>query len=250
MPHKVAAFYQFAALPDFRELREPLRAICSALGLKGSVLLAPEGINGTLAGSEGAIGDLIKELRDGTLFGGRLDRLDLKFSQASRMPFQRLKIRLKKEIVTLGDMQADPTRQVGVYVDPADWNDLIATPGTLVIDTRNAFEVAMGTFEGALDPGIKSFGQFREFAARHLDPVKHRKVAMFCTGGIRCEKASAYLLSRGFAEVYHLKGGILRYLEGVPEADSRWRGECFVFDGRVALGHGLRERAAETDGNE
>ncbi|HEV3499698.1 MAG TPA: rhodanese-related sulfurtransferase [Bradyrhizobium sp.] len=250
MPHKVAAFYQFAALPDFRELREPLRAICSALGLKGSVLLAPEGINGTLAGSEGAIGDLIKELRDGTLFGGRLDHLELKFSQASRMPFQRLKIRLKKEIVTLGDMQADPTRQVGVYVDPADWNDLIATPGTLVIDTRNAFEVAMGTFEGALDPGIKSFGQFREFAARHLDPVKHRKVAMFCTGGIRCEKASAYLLSRGFAEVYHLKGGILRYLEGVPEADSRWRGECFVFDGRVALGHGLRERAAETDGNE
>jgi UPF0176 protein len=250
MPHKVAAFYQFAALPDFRELREPLRAICSALGLKGSVLLAPEGINGTLAGSEGAIGDLIKELHDGTLFGGRLDRLDLKFSQASRMPFQRLKIRLKKEIVTLGDMQADPTRQVGVYVDPADWNDLIATPGTLVIDTRNAFEVAMGTFEGALDPGIKSFGQFREFAARHLEPAKHRKVAMFCTGGIRCEKASAYLLSRGFAEVYHLKGGILRYLEGVPEADSRWRGECFVFDGRVALGHGLRERAAETDGNE
>jgi UPF0176 protein len=250
MPHKVAAFYQFAALPDFRELREPLRAICSALGLKGSVLLAPEGINGTLAGSEGAIGDLIKELRDGTLFGGRLDHLELKFSQASRMPFQRLNIRLKKEIVTLGDMQADPTRQVGVYVDPADWNDLIATPGTLVIDTRNAFEVAMGTFEGALDPGIKSFGQFREFAARHLDPVKHRKVAMFCTGGIRCEKASAYLLSRGFAEVYHLKGGILRYLEGVPEADSRWRGECFVFDGRVALGHGLRERAAETDGNE
>src|ERR1700730_8939014 len=250
MPHKVAAFYQFAALPDFRELREPLRAICSALGLKGSVLLAPEGINGTLAGSEGAIGDLIKELRDGTLFGGRLDHLELKFSQASRMPFQRLKIRLKKEIVTLGDMQADPTRQVGFYVAPADWNDLIATPGTLVIDTRNAFEVAMGTFEGALDPGIKSFGQFREFAARHLDPVKHRKVAMFCTGGIRCEKASAYLLSRGFAEVYHLKGGILRYLEGVPEADSRWRGECFVFDGRVALGNGLRERAAETDGNE
>jgi UPF0176 protein len=250
MPYQVAAFYQFAALPDFRELREPLRAICSALGLKGSVLLAPEGINGTLAGSEGAIGDLIKELGDGTLFGGRLDHLELKFSQASRMPFQRLKIRLKKEIVTLGDMQADPTRHVGVYVDPADWNDLIATPGTLVIDTRNAFEVAMGTFEGALDPGIKSFGQFREFAARHLDPVKHRKVAMFCTGGIRCEKASAYLLSRGFAEVYHLKGGILKYLEGVPEADSRWRGECFVFDARVALGHGLRERAAETDGNE
>ena len=250
MPYKVAAFYQFAALPDFCRLREPLRAICADLKLKGSVLLAPEGINGTVAGSAEAIGELVRALRHGELFGGRLDHLELKFSAASAMPFGRLKVRLKKEIVTLGDTQADPTQQVGIYVDPADWNDLIATPGTLVIDTRNAFEVAMGTFEGALDPGIKSFGQFREFAARHLDPVKHRKVAMFCTGGIRCEKASAYLLSRGFAEVYHLKGGILRYLEGVPEADSRWRGECFVFDGRVALGHGLRERAAETDGNE
>ena len=127
---------------------------------------------------------------------------------------------------------------------------MIATPDTLVIDTRNAFEVAMGTFAGALDPGIKSFGQFKEFAARHLDPAKHRRVAMFCTGGIRCEKASAYLLSRGFAQVYHLKGGILKYLEGVPEADSRWRGECFVFDDRVALGHGLRERSTETDSDE
>ncbi len=166
------------------------------------------------------------------------------------MPFRRLKIRLKKEIVTLGDTSADPTRQVGIYVEPADWNALIATPDTLVIDTRNAFEVAMGTFAGAVDPGIRSFGQFREFAARHLDPARHRKVAMFCTGGIRCEKASAYLLSRGFAEVYHLKGGILKYLEGVPEAESRWRGECFVFDDRVALGHGLRERRAGHDSDE
>jgi UPF0176 protein len=250
MPYKVAAFYQFADFPDFRELREPLRAICAGLKLKGSVLLAHEGINGTLAGSTEAIAALVEELRQGTLFGGRLDNLELKFSRAAAMPFRRLKIRLKKEIVTLGDSAADPTRQVGIYVEPADWNALIATPDTLVIDTRNAFEVAMGTFPGALDPGLESFGQFREFAARHLDPAKHRKVAMFCTGGIRCEKASAWLLSRGFAEVYHLKGGILKYLEGVPEAESRWRGECFVFDDRVALGHGLRERKMENDSNE
>jgi UPF0176 protein len=220
------------------------------LDLKGSVLLAHEGINGTLAGSPKAITALVEELQQGPLFSGRLDNLELKFSAAAAMPFQRLKIRLKKEIVTLGDAKADPTRQVGTYVDPADWNALIASPDTLVIDTRNAFEVAMGTFQGALDPGIKSFGQFKDFASRHLDPAKHHRIAMFCTGGIRCEKASAYLLSRGFAEVYHLKGGILKYLEGVPEADSRWRGECFVFDERVALGHGLRERRTREDFDE
>src|SRR6266567_8906898 len=185
MSHRVAAFYQFAALPDFRELREPLRAICAELRLKGSVLLAREGINGTLAGSAEAVAALVEELRSGALFGGRLDNLELKFSHASAMPFQRLKIRLKKEIVTLGDTDIDPARQVGIYVDPADWNDLIATPDMLVIDTRNAFEVALGTFAGALDPGIRSFGQFKEFAARHLDPAKHRRIAMFCTGGIR-----------------------------------------------------------------
>jgi UPF0176 protein len=250
MPYQVVAFYRFTALPDFRELREPLRAICADLKLKGSVLLAHEGINGTLAGSAEEVAALIEELRSGALFGGWLDNLELKFSQASAMPFQRLKIRLKKEIVTLGDNNADPTRQVGIYVDPADWNALIAAPDTLVIDTRNAFEVAMGTFAGALDPGIKSFGQFKDFAARHLDPAKHRRVAMFCTGGIRCEKASAYLLARGFPEVYHLRGGILKYLEGVPEAESRWRGECFVFDDRVALGHGLQQSAMEHNSDE
>jgi UPF0176 protein len=250
MPYQVAAFYQFAALPDFRELREPLRAICAELELKGSVLLAHEGINGTLAGSTEAIAALVAELRRGPLFGGRLDNLELKFSQAAAMPFQRLKIRLKKEIVTLGDSKADPTRQVGTYVDPADWNALISGPDTLLIDTRNAFEVAMGTFPGAVDPGIRSFGQFKDFTARHLDPLKHRRIAMFCTGGIRCEKASAYLLARGFAEVYHLKGGILKYLEGVPEAESRWHGECFVFDDRVALGHGLRQRRMEQNSDE
>jgi UPF0176 protein len=241
MPLKVAALYQFAALPDFRELREPLRVLAAGLGLKGSVLLAHEGINGTVAGGGEGIDAFVRELQHGTLFGGRLDHLELKFSRASAMPFQRLKIRLKKEIVTLGDTAIDPTRQVGTYVEPSDWNELIAAPDTLVIDTRNAFEVAMGTFEGAVDPGLKSFGQFKEFAAQELDPARHKRIAMFCTGGIRCEKASAYLLARGFDEVYHLKGGILRYLEGVPEQESRWRGECFVFDERVALGHGLRE---------
>jgi UPF0176 protein len=247
MPCKVAAFYQFAALPDYRELREPLRAICAGLELKGSVLLAHEGINGTIAGRADAIDAFVEELQRGALFGGRLNNLELKFSQSAAMPFGRLKVRLKKEIVTLGDAEVDPTRQVGIYVDPADWNALMSEPDTLVIDTRNAFEVAMGSFEGAVDPGIRSFGQFKDFAARKLDPAKHRRIAMFCTGGIRCEKASAYLLSRGFSEVYHLKGGILRYLEGVPEDESRWRGECFVFDERVALGHGLRQR--QTGGN-
>jgi UPF0176 protein len=250
MPYQVSAFYQFAALPDFRELREPLRAFCAGLALKGSVLLAHEGINGTLAGSHDAIDALVTELRRGELFGGRLDNLELKFSSASTMPFARLKIRLKKEIVTLGDSGTDPTRAVGVYVDAGDWNALIAAPETLVIDTRNAFEVAMGSFAGAVDPGIKRFGQFKDFAARSLDPAKHKKIAMFCTGGIRCEKASAYLLSRGFEEVYHLKGGILKYLETVPQGESRWRGECFVFDERIALGHGLRERGTEDASDE
>ncbi len=247
MAYKVAAFYQFARLADFRELREPLRAFCAGLSLKGSVLLAREGINGTLAGTGEAIDAFAHELTHGDMFGGRLDNLELKFSTSAAMPFGRLKVRLKKEIVTLGDDAADPTRQVGVYVEPAAWNALIETPGTLLLDTRNAFEVAMGTFEGALDPGIRSFGQFKEFAARHLDPTRHRRIAMFCTGGIRCEKASAHLLARGFAEIYHLKGGILKYLEEVAEDRSRWRGECFVFDDRVALGHGLRERQKDHD---
>jgi len=242
MPLKVAALYQFAALPDFRELREPLRALAADLGIKGSVLLAHEGINGTVAGGDEGIDAFVRELQHGPLFGSRLDNLELKFSSAAEMPFKQLKVRLKKEIVTLGDTAVDPTQRVGTYVEPSDWNELISAPDTLVIDTRNAFEVAMGTFEGAIDPGIRSFGQFKKFAAETLDPAKHRKIAMFCTGGIRCEKASAYLLAQGFDEVYHLKGGILRYLEGVPEQESRWRGECFVFDERVALGHGLRQR--------
>jgi UPF0176 protein len=247
--YQVAAFYQFAALPEFRQVRDPLRALCARLELKGTVLLAHEGINGTVAGHAEAIAAFVAELRGGGLFGGRLDNLELKFSRASAMPFERLKVRLKKEIVTLGHPEADPTRLVGTYVEPAEWNDLIGNPDTLLIDTRNAFEVAMGTFDGAVDPGIKSFGQFKDFALG-LDTSKHSKIAIFCTGGIRCEKASSYLLSRGFPEVYHLKGGILGYLERVPEAASRWRGECFVFDERVALRHGLQERALDADDHE
>jgi UPF0176 protein len=245
MTYKVAALYQFVALPDFRELKDPLHKLCLDLGIKGTLLLAHEGINGTVAGLDGAIDTLMAELRDGPLFGGRLDNLELKFSAASEMPFGRMKVRLKKEIVTLGDPQVDPTRRVGTYVSPAEWNTLLEEPGIVLLDTRNDFEVEMGTFDGAIDPRIKRFSEFKDFVRTELDPKQHRKVAMFCTGGIRCEKASSYMLAQGFDEVFHLKGGILKYLEDVPEARSRWKGECFVFDERVALGHGLVERSGE-----
>ncbi|MFC5069131.1 rhodanese-related sulfurtransferase [Flaviflagellibacter deserti] len=243
MPLKVAALYQFVALPDFRDLRAPLFDLCQGLGIKGSLLLAPEGINGTIAGPEEAIDALLPEMD--VLFGGRLDNLELKFSAASEMPFGRLKVRLKKEIVTLGDPATDPTASVGTYVDAKDWNALLDDQDLILIDTRNHFEVEMGTFEGAVDPRLRHFSDFKDYVARELDPARHRKVAMFCTGGIRCEKASSYMLAHGFENVFHLKGGILAYLENVPAEDSRWRGECFVFDERVALGHGLSERARE-----
>jgi UPF0176 protein len=245
---KVAAFYRFTSLPDFHALREPVRALCARLSIKGTILLAEEGINGTVAGLPEAVDEMLAELQSAPPFSGRFDNLEPKFSQASAMPFARLKIRLKKEIVTLGDPATDPTCAVGVYIEPEDWNELIAVPGTLVLDTRNAFEVEMGTFEGAIDPQLSRFGEFKDFVAQKLDRRRHRRIAMFCTGGIRCEKASSYLLSRGFEEVYHLKGGILKYLEAVSESQSRWRGECFVFDDRIALGHGLKEssRAAPT----
>ncbi len=242
MTYKVAALYQFVALPDFRELRDPLHAICSDLGIKGTLLLAREGINGTVAGTEEGIDALMVKLREGPLFHGRLDNLELKFSAASEMPFGKMKVRLKKEIVTLGDPQTDPTKTVGTYVSSTEWNKLIESPDVILLDTRNDFEVEMGTFEGAVDPRIKKFSEFKDFVQKELDPSKHKKVAMFCTGGIRCEKASSYMLSQGFEEVYHLKGGILQYLEDVPEAQSRWNGGCFVFDERVSLGHGLVER--------
>ena len=242
MSYHVAAFYQFVALPDAQALLEPVQQFCAGLSLRGTLLLAPEGVNGTLAGTAPAIESLVAELTGGTLFGSRLDNLELKRSTAIEMPFRRLKVRLKREIVALGDPATDPTRQVGTYVDAADWNDLLATPDLVLIDTRNGFEVAMGSFPGALDPQTTRFSEFRDFVARTLDPHVHRKVAMFCTGGIRCEKASSYMLGQGFETVYHLKGGILKYLEAVPAADSRWSGDCFVFDERVALGLGLAER--------
>ena len=246
MTYEVAALYQFVPLPDFRELKDPLHKLCLDLGVRGTLLLAHEGINGTVAGSHEAIDALMTELREGTLFMGRLDNLELKFSTATEMPFQRMKVRLKKEIVTLGDPQTDPLRRVGTYVTPAEWNGLLEEPGIVLLDTRNDFEVEMGTFEGAVDPRIKRFSEFKDFVKNELDPTQHRKVAMFCTGGIRCEKASSYMLAQGFEEVFHLKGGILKYLEEVPEAESRWNGGCFVFDERVALGHGLVEQAGET----
>jgi UPF0176 protein len=247
MTYKVAALYQFVPLPDFREIEDPLHALCLDLGIRGTLLLAHEGINGTVAGTEEGIDALIAELRLGPLFRGRLDNLELKFSSAAEMPFKRMKVRLKKEIVTLGDPQTDPLRRVGTYVQPAEWNRLLEEPGIVLLDTRNDFEVEIGTFEGAVDPRIRRFSEFKDFVKSELDPRKHRKVAMFCTGGIRCEKASAYMLNQGFEEVFHLKGGILKYLEDVPEAESRWKGECFVFDERVALGHGLVEAGESND---
>jgi UPF0176 protein len=246
MTYKVAALYQFVPLPDFRDLKDPLHKLCLDLGIRGTLLLAHEGINGTVAGSPEAIDALIVELRDGALFKGCLDNLELKFSTAVEMPFKRMKVRLKKEIVTLGDPQTDPLRRVGTYVTPAEWNRLLDEPGIVLFDTRNDFEVEMGTFEGAVDPRIKRFSEFKDFVKNELDPKQHRKVAMFCTGGIRCEKASSYMLAQGFEEVFHLKGGILKYLEEVAETESRWNGGCFVFDERVALGHGLVEQAGET----
>jgi UPF0176 protein len=250
MSYKVAAFYQFVPLPDFESLREPLRNMCVALDIKGIILLAAEGINGTVAGNAVNIDALMNQIRQGALFGGRIDNLELKFSTASEIPFNRMKVRLKKEIVTLKDDSTDPTRQVGTYIDADAWNALITRPGVVLLDTRNDFEVEMGTFEGAVDPGIQSFSEFKEFADRTLDPARDTEIAMFCTGGIRCEKASSYLLSRGFKNVFHLKGGILKYLETVPQEQSRWKGDCFVFDQRIALGHGLTETQLQGEDNE
>lgn len=241
MTIKVAALYRFVPLPDHAALRAPLLALCEKLAVRGTLLLADEGINGTVAGEAEAIDQLIGELRSGVLFGGRLAGLDVKLSSAAAMPFKRLKVKAKREIVAFDGGATDPAQRVGTYVAPADWNALIDDPDVLVIDTRNAFEVAIGTFEGAADPATTTFGEFRDYVAGNLDPARHKRIAMFCTGGIRCEKASAYLLDKGFAEVFHLKGGILNYLEQTPEAESRWRGGCFVFDERVALGHGLAE---------
>ncbi|GEP00106.1 oxygen-dependent tRNA uridine(34) hydroxylase TrhO [Methylobacterium haplocladii] len=241
MPHTVAALYQFTPLPDAAALQAPLQALCARLGITGTLLLAGEGINGTVAGSAEAIQSFLSELNSENVFGGRLDDLECKLSTAEGPPFRRLKVKLKSEIVTFDNGATDPARGTGTNVAPEDWNALLGRPDLLLVDTRNAFEVALGTFEGAVDLGLKTFGDFRAFADA-LDPATMPEVALFCTGGIRCEKAGAYLKGRGFATVHLLKGGILKYLETVPEAESRWTGDCFVFDDRIALGHGLVER--------
>ncbi|MEQ1578796.1 MAG: rhodanese-related sulfurtransferase [Hyphomicrobium sp.] len=237
MTYTVSAFYKFVAIGDCTGLREALLACCRALGIKGTILLAHEGINGTVAGTVSAIDGLEAWLRADARFAN----LETKRSQASAEPFQRLKIKIKREIVTFGVPEADPSVKVGTYVEAKDWNALIGEPGVTLIDTRNDYEFKTGTFPGSLDPGTTSFRDFPRFVREHLNSAGHRKVAMFCTGGIRCEKASAYLLSQGFKEVFHLKGGILKYLETVAREDSLWQGECFVFDERVALQHGLEE---------
>lgn len=227
----VAAFYHFATLEDYQEMRPVLKDFCDRHNLKGTILLAQEGINSTIAGSRAGIDVLLKYLRADP----RLQHLEHKESFCDVMPFQKMRVRLKKEIVTLGVRGVDPSREVGIYVEPKDWNALIADPDVVVLDTRNYYEVKFGTFTGAIDPSLKSFGEFPDYVTENLQPQPHQKVAMFCTGGIRCEKASAYMLSQGFKEVYHLKGGILKYLEEVPPEESLWQGECFVFDDRITV---------------
>ncbi len=232
----VAALSKFATLTDYESLREPLFDYCMAHEIKGTLLLAAEGINGTVAGSRQAIDSLLSYLRADT----RLVDLSHKESFYDEPPFHRMKVKLKKEIVTMGVEGIDPRHVVGTYVKPQDWNALISDPEVLLIDTRNDYEVELGTFKGAINPHTESFRQFPSYVAEHLDPTKHKKVAMFCTGGIRCEKSTAYLREQGFDEVYHLQGGILQYLEDVPEVDSLWQGECYVFDNRVAVDHQLQ----------
>ena len=236
-PITIAALYRFARFEDPAALRGPVLEKCDALGIKGTLLLAKEGINGTIAGGENAIAAIIAFLR--TL--PDCAALGVKYSYAQDMPFHRMKVRLKKEIVTMGIEGIDPNHIVGTYVQPAEWNALISDPDTVLIDTRNDYEVQIGTFKGAIDPETKTFREFPDWFRANRDALLQgkTKVAMFCTGGIRCEKSTAFLKEEGISEVYHLDGGILRYLEEVEATNSLWDGECFVFDERVSVGHGL-----------
>jgi len=239
-----AALYKFVELPDFAALQAPILAACQAHGVKGTLLLAAEGINGTIAGAPGGVHAVLAFLREDP----RLAALEHKEAHAAQMPFYRMKVRLKKEIVTLGVPDVHPALNAGRYVKPEDWNALLAEPGVVLVDTRNDYEVAIGTFEGAVNPATQSFSELPGWVEKEmapggrLAPVDGHKprVAMFCTGGIRCEKSTAYLRAQGFDKVYHLEGGILKYLETMPAAQSRWQGECFVFDERVSVGHGLK----------
>ena len=229
-----AAFYHFAALPDFADKKPALDALCAQREVFGTILLAAEGVNGTIAGRPDDVRAVLAHLRADP----RLAALEHKESPAARRPFHRIKVRLKREIVTLGVAGVDPVHQAGTYVEPADWNALIADPEVVLIDTRNDYEVAIGRFSGAVDPHTRTFRELPAWIAAHPE-LRGKRIAMYCTGGIRCEKSTAFMRSQGFDEVFHLKGGILKYLETVPEADSRWQGECFVFDERVSVGHGL-----------
>jgi UPF0176 protein len=238
--YSIAALYQFVSLPDYEQLKEPLLSKMLNSEIKGTVLLAAEGINGTVAGKPEAIEAFLEWLSSDAIWHDRLTALEIKFSTADEVPFPRCKVKLKKEIVTMGIPNADPAATVGTYVDPQEWNALISEPDVLLIDTRNDYEVKLGQFNGATNPKTETFREFPEYAKRTLDPAKHKKIAMYCTGGIRCEKSTSFLKSMGFEEVYHLKGGILKYLEKVPEEESLWEGECFVFDERVAINHQLQ----------
>lgn len=233
----VAALYKFAHLPDYAEMRDPLLNCMLHNKVIGSLLLAEEGINGTIAGDRKGLDAVLAHLKSDP----RLADLPHKESTADEAPFYRTKVKLKKEIVTMGVPQIDPNKVIGTYIKPEDWNELISDPDVIVLDTRNNYEYELGTFKGAIDPDIKTFREFPEYISKNLDPGKHKKVAMFCTGGIRCEKSTSHLLSLGFENVYHLEGGILKYLENVPESESLWEGECFVFDNRVTVIHDLKE---------
>lgn len=236
---KIAALYRFVEIDDTVRLQKIIKDACVELGICGTLLLAPEGINGTIAGNEDKIPEIIALLD--TLL--EINKGEVKYSDADHKPFRHMKVRLKKEIVTLRQPNVNPSKQAGTYVEPKDWNALISDPDIINIDTRNNYETAIGTFKGATDPDTDVFTEFADYVEKNLDPAKNKKVAMFCTGGIRCEKASSYMLSKGFEEVYHLKGGILKYLEEVPEEESLWEGTCFLFDRRVGVEHGLKESA-------
>jgi UPF0176 protein len=241
MSYLVATFYRFVDLPDYRDKQQELQKYCQEQAIRGTILLASEGINGTIAGTPKAIEAVLAYIQSDR----RLANLEVKESHLDRLPFGRLKIRLKKEIVTLGQPNANPSEKTGIHVSPQEWNQLLQDPDMLVIDTRNHYEVAIGTFTGSIDPHTDHFRQFPEFVENHLDAHRDRKIAMFCTGGIRCEKASAYLLHQGFDQVYQLNGGILQYLAEIDPEESLWRGECFVFDERVAIDHHLRSGSYE-----
>lgn len=233
----VAALYKFVELPDYRQIRGPLIAACKENKIVGTLLLAQEGINGTIAGEKEGVYTILNYLKNDP----RLCELEHKESFTDQLPFLRMKVKLKKEIVTLGVEGISPINKVGKYVKPKEWNSLIKDPEVVLIDTRNLYETAIGTFKGAISPNTTNFRDFPNYVDNHLDPKKHKKVAMCCTGGIRCEKSTALLLEKGFKEVYHLQGGILKYLEEVPEKESLWEGECFVFDERVAVTHKLKK---------